>query len=486
MNSIRPLVTITILVVVGAYLYVKINEGPVQPEGAESWQNETLEDVPPLETVAATTSNDPNAAPAWTGEGTPDAAAAPSQIDSAASTASALAPATSDVSTNSGAVPGVLPAVPAIPELPAVPVGQGEFGTAPATTSVPIPTELPQNIPVAQYPDSPGSNAGSASFAAAGSGAPEQYQAALDQPFPQGGAGVSVPPLTPQDAANMPSHNSLPAATAASTVPAGDSQPSVPQNPLRQSAQATTQADPYASVYGQTQSPVPAGTTPLVTATFNASLPAIEMALERRELARALELLTPWHNDPSLTPPEAEQVETLLSRLAGTVVYSTEHQLEPARVVKPGETLETIAKEYNVPWQLLAKINGIPAADQVRPGQELKVVRGPFSAVVDLKHKELTLAVAGRYAGKFPVSESTAAPVGEGEWTVRAVSQNPRGMLLTRGDAPPTLPSTEKTVLGPAETFERLGVPTVVGLSEADTHEVADILSIGSRVVIRR
>ena len=30
MGSIRPLITITILAVVGAYLYVKINEGPVQ------------------------------------------------------------------------------------------------------------------------------------------------------------------------------------------------------------------------------------------------------------------------------------------------------------------------------------------------------------------------------------------------------------------------------------------------------------------------
>ena len=31
MSSIRPLVTITILIVVGAFLYVKINEGPVAP-----------------------------------------------------------------------------------------------------------------------------------------------------------------------------------------------------------------------------------------------------------------------------------------------------------------------------------------------------------------------------------------------------------------------------------------------------------------------
>ena len=105
MNSIRPLVTITILVVVGAYLYVKINEGPEQPEGADAWQNETLDDVPPLETVAADTAES-NAAPAVAMEPAANV-----------SGASPLAPATSDVSTNSGAAPGTLPGVPAIPDL---------------------------------------------------------------------------------------------------------------------------------------------------------------------------------------------------------------------------------------------------------------------------------------------------------------------------------------------------------------------------------
>ena len=52
MSSIRPLVTITILVVVGAYLYVKINQGPARPHAASDvWQSEPTEGVPPLETA---------------------------------------------------------------------------------------------------------------------------------------------------------------------------------------------------------------------------------------------------------------------------------------------------------------------------------------------------------------------------------------------------------------------------------------------------
>ena len=62
-------------------------------------------------------------------------------------------------------------------------------------------------------------------------------------------------------------------------------------------------------------------------------------------------------------------MESLLGQLAGTVIYSTEHQLEPATRREARRNLETIAKEYNVPWQLLAKINGIPSPDRLQPGQ---------------------------------------------------------------------------------------------------------------------
>ena len=237
-----------------------------------------------------------------------------------------------------------------------------------------------------------------------------------------------------------------------------------------------------------------------VVASFAASWPAIHAALERGDLAQAHELLSPWHNEPSLTPAEAENVDTLLGQLAGTVIYSTEHRLGPARVVKPGETLETIAKEYNVPWQLLAKINGIAAADQVRPGQELKVVRGPFSAVVDLSRSQLTLMVDGRYAGKFPVTVPTGATVSEGEWLVDQklvapasgvtqsayTTQPPRvdHAIVLRGSADPAAATGGPTLAiasGSNPTGPEAGT-AAIQISAADAEELSDILSIGSRV----
>jgi LysM repeat protein len=178
--------------------------------------------------------------------------------------------------------------------------------------------------------------------------------------------------------------------------------------------------------------------------------------------------------------------------------------LQPARVVKAGESLETIAKEYNVPWQLLAKINGIPGVDQVRPGQELKVVPGPFSAVVDLGRSELTLQVAGRYAGKFPVTVPIGAAVSEGEWLVdqklvapasgvtqSAYTTEPPKVdhaIVLRGSSDSAAPSG-----GPTLAISSSSNPTSPGvsaaaiqISAADAEDLSDILSIGSRVIIRR
>jgi LysM repeat protein len=228
--------------------------------------------------------------------------------------------------------------------------------------------------------------------------------------------------------------------------------------------------------------------------------------LDRQELARAHQLLSQWYGDPSLTPVEAEKVETLLGQLAGTVVYSTEHQLEPAYVVKSGDTLETIAKQYEVPWQLLAKINGIPAADQVRPGQELKVVRGPFTAVVDLGRSQLTLMLDGRYAGKFPVTVPSAAAVSEGQWLVdqklvvpsASVAQSayapaPAAVvraIMLRGDAAAGQAASASTLTmiasGGVVVNSLAGTPAIIRVSPQDAEELSDILSVGSRVVIRR
>src|SRR5436190_23219271 len=117
MGSIRPLVTITILVVVGAYLYVKINEGPSATRpGAANNLSQTPDGIPPLTGTKGASLAADSGAPAWP----PTAASTPPPIPTAPSattsnSATANSPAATMTAKNN------LTAVPAIPELPPLP-----------------------------------------------------------------------------------------------------------------------------------------------------------------------------------------------------------------------------------------------------------------------------------------------------------------------------------------------------------------------------
>jgi LysM repeat protein len=464
MNSIRPLITITILVVVGAYLYMKINEGPGRPAAGENgkWLSDMPEDIPPLDATAGAPPVTGDTAATWPATAPAATGALPGDNGTTSNDLGTPPPA-SDAAI-AAEVPVTLPAVPSIPALPEVSATTNSSAAA-TPASVPLATGLPENIPTARYPDE-----------LAPPGAAPSSQPSIGSP-PQSAGSVGSTAL-PSTALN---------ATSSTAPPPADQQPStLSQNPLRQASEPSANLDGnVSSIYGQNQA-APGASVP-VEPSFAVSWPEIKTALDRGELARAHQLLSKWHDDPSLTPAEAEQVDTLLSQLAGTVVYSAEHQLEPARVVKPGETLQSIAEEYSVPWQLLAKINGIASADQVRPGQELKVVRGPFSAVVDLNRKQMTLMVDGRYAGKFPVTAADVPQLGEGEWVVTGCTDAPRVMILNRPSEAAANLAMKSVLLGASTSSEikQLGIP-MVNFSSSDSNEVTEILSVGSRVVIRR
>jgi hypothetical protein len=128
------------------------------------------------------------------------------------------------------------------------------------------------------------------------------------------------------------------------------------------------------------------------------------------QIADALFTLTIWYNDPSLSIADRDRLIPLLDQLAGTVIYSREHHLAAPFVARGGETLESIAKQYNVPAEFLSRVNGIPTATSLSPGQTLKVVPGPFRAELDLGRRQLTLFLNHYYAGRFSVGVGRDLP----------------------------------------------------------------------------
>ncbi|MCA9246939.1 MAG: L,D-transpeptidase family protein, partial [Planctomycetales bacterium] len=168
------------------------------------------------------------------------------------------------------------------------------------------------------------------------------------------------------------------------------------------------------------------GFPPALQATYSDAWNAAQNQLRQQDLDGALLTLSPWYQHPTLAPEEQQELASLLSQLAGTVIYSTDYHIEPRYVVaEPGEQLEDIAREFNVPVELLARINGVAETAHLPAGHPLKVVRGPFSAVVDVTNKEMVLLLDGRYAGRFDIGVGQERPDLVGEFSVKSKLLNP-------------------------------------------------------------
>ncbi len=244
------------------------------------------------------------------------------------------------------------------------------------------------------------------------------------------------------------------------------------------------------------QSPPTGTAVESVRKEFAEFLETARQKLDQGDFATVHQVLSAWFADDRLTPEESRQLTDLLDEVAGTVIYSRQSILEQPRVVAPGETLERIAEGYAVPWQLLAKINGISRPEQLVPGQSLKVIRGPFAAKIYLSRGELVLFCQDLYAGRFPVVLGADAAAAPGVYRVCEKIENPNYFTPT-GVAPPGDPGNPLGRLwiglggrlgihvpGRADLLQQPNPPGAFILSERDCQDVYDILSIGSQVAV--
>ncbi len=137
------------------------------------------------------------------------------------------------------------------------------------------------------------------------------------------------------------------------------------------------------------------------------------------QLKEALETLSVFYGMPNSTGEQQNQLLSRLDPLAREVIYSSRHLLEQPYRVLSSETLVDVAARVQVPYQLLANINQIADPVTVLPGTELKMVRGPFRAEVDLTTKRLTLFLGDLYAGRFPIEVGNDPPPAPGTFTVQ-------------------------------------------------------------------
>jgi len=220
---------------------------------------------------------------------------------------------------------------------------------------------------------------------------------------------------------------------------------------------------------------------------FRATMKEMQKHITAGHPEDALLPLSIMHGDEQLSAAERSELLTALDQIAGTVIYSREHLMEPAHIVKPGERLEDIASSYNVTAGLLAKINGISDPAALKPNDKLKVIRGPFSAVVNAKKNELTLFVRSRYAGRFQIQIGPQLPAGQMTVVSRTRNHSQHDNHAWIGLEGQTTTASPSGIVGKTNpTATAAASPANVVVSPRDADDLFDILSQGSTVTIIR
>jgi LysM repeat protein len=489
-SSLRPLITISILGIICLVLYMKINETePVVPADVAEWDISGDLDIGDV-AIGEAPVGDPAIGDVSIGD--------PTGVDvGSVDIGTTAAPAQT---TTAPPAIGTGPAFGSAPSFGSAPTFAGADGTNAAAETTAQPTTVNEPAPPAIV--APAQTVPQTTTTPVAEKKPADNKLPPLPALPAIAAGVAAAANEIADNASAKAETEIASATnslrgsvtdaVGNAISATQPSAEIPNRYAALESGPVTQAD---TITPQTQ------TTAGQASMFSAARLAVQSALDRGELSQALLLLSDWYGDPSLTASEASEVQDLLSQLAGSVIYSQEHRLEPPYMVQAGEKLEDIAQKYNIPWQLLAKINGITTPDQLQPGQQLKVVRGPFSARLDLSDRTLVLMLNRRYAGQFAVQVDPTTTVEEGSWSVNQKLLTP-GSVGALSSAAPTA-SEERSILltntggvtnqvtilraaGPASATAAEPAGRVIQLKGSDVQDVFDILSLGSQVTIRR
>ncbi len=261
-----------------------------------------------------------------------------------------------------------------------------------------------------------------------------------------------------------------------------------PSSPSDQPAATSSEERPLQTASRIGQEPPAADDPASKVAQIDAMLAAGEYIAAHREMSNIY-----WR--------QPEQRSLIMSRLeenAARIYFNPQpHFLQPYEL-QSGDLLQRVAPKYKLSWQYLAKLNRISNPARVRAGQKLKVIKGPFSAFVDLSDFELTVHAHGFVVKRYSVGigQDGSSPIGRFKVLEKVPTPqytDPDGRVIQGGD--PNNP------LGPfwLDLGDSYGIhgtidPLSIGKAESrgcirmrneEVAEVYDFLITGSEVVIR-
>jgi LysM repeat protein len=267
-----------------------------------------------------------------------------------------------------------------------------------------------------------------------------------------------------------------PAAPAAAPAPKPATQPVVTATPTVPSNPATPSTQPaqFAAAVTMTPTTAPAATplassaAPTTRSTNSAwrtnppapsgdsianPIAAGQAKKDAGDVLAARTILNDALLSGKLSPADTETAKKTIAEINQTVVFSPKRFADDpfggTYSVQSGDLLQKIATKFDITWEALGRLNGISDPKKLRAGQTIKVIHGPFNAVVS-KSKFMMdiylgppLEKGSMYVTSYPVGLGKDDSTPTGAWLVEAGKKiknptyySPRGEGIIDADDP--------------------------------------------------
>lgn len=217
-----------------------------------------------------------------------------------------------------------------------------------------------------------------------------------------------------------------------------------------------------------------------------------QLIAERKIIDAHKRLSKIYWSQPDMYPVIKSRIE----ETARMIYFSPQPHFMTPYEIAPGDQLRKVATQYKISWEYLAKLNQIDPK-KIRPGQKLKVIKGPFSAYVDLSDFTLTIHAHGYFVKRYVIGtgKDHSTPTGKFQVKDKLVDPTYYGPDGVIANDDPTNPLGERWIdIGDSYGIHGTIDPASIGKAESkgcvrmqneDVAEVYDLLGVGSEVVIR-
>ncbi|MBI2560081.1 MAG: L,D-transpeptidase family protein, partial [Planctomycetes bacterium] len=120
-----------------------------------------------------------------------------------------------------------------------------------------------------------------------------------------------------------------------------------------------------------------------------------------------------------------KEIKERLDKLNEELVFSPNPSKDAAvYVVRPGDTLIKIAKQYNTSYELIMRLNKKQNTN-IRVNEQLKVLNGTVSLLADKSDFTLTVLLDGHYIKQYPVGTGVSGKTPVGAFKIKDKLKNP-------------------------------------------------------------